>query len=81
MKKKPIFATMGLCLLLLTSGCAYRYYLGIHGPSIQRYPEIHADAATDRECLSCHHPERDPAGPPTSHPQFTGCLKCHNDPV
>ncbi|MBW2592209.1 MAG: hypothetical protein JRE58_04270 [Deltaproteobacteria bacterium] len=33
----------------------------------------------DRDCLSCHHPDRDPEGPPTSHPQFTGCLKCHND--
>ena len=29
--------------------------------------------------LICHHPDRDPNGPPTSHPQFKGCLKCHND--
>jgi len=66
-------------ILLLSSGCAYRYYLGMHGPSIKRYPEIHQGVTKDSECLECHHPERNPTGPPTTHPDFTGCLKCHND--
>ena len=66
-------------LLILAAGCAHRYYLGFHGPSIQAFPAIHQGVSSDEECLSCHHPDRDPQGPPTSHPQFTGCLKCHND--
>jgi hypothetical protein len=66
---------------MLSSGCAYRYYLGMHGPTIQRYPEIHTGFSTDEECLACHDPARDPSGLPTSHPHFTGCLKCHNDPL
>jgi hypothetical protein len=61
------------------SGCAYRHYLGMHGPSIRRFPEIHEGVREDAECLACHHPDRDPEGPPTSHPKFKGCLKCHND--
>jgi len=60
-------------------GCAYRYYLGIHGPSIRLYPDVHAGVTEDKECLACHHPDRGPEGPPTSHPNFEGCLKCHND--
>lgn len=68
----------GLILIVLT-GCAYRYYLGVHGPSIRSTPEVHDGVTTDEECLDCHDPKVDPAGPPTSHPQFTGCLKCHND--
>ena len=35
----------------------------------------------DYECLECHHPDKDPEGPPTTHPNFTGCLKCHNDDI
>ena len=61
------------------SGCAYRHYLGMHGPSIRQFPEVHEGVREDAECLACHHPDRDPNGPPTSHPQFKGCLKCHND--
>jgi hypothetical protein len=80
-KFKSFVALIGLFLVVFASGCAYRYYLGMHGPSIRNYPEIHADARTDQACLGCHHPARDPSGPPTSHPDFTGCLKCHNDPV
>ena len=71
-----------LLLILLAStliGCAYRHYMGVHGPSIKGHPDIHAGIATDQECLECHHPAKKPQGPPTSHPQFTGCLKCHND--
>lgn len=60
-------------------GCAYRHYLGLHGPSIRRYPDIHAGVRRDEECLGCHHPDRDPVGPPTTHPGFRGCLKCHDD--
>lgn len=63
----------------LSIGCAYRHYLGLHGPSIKRHPDIHAGITADRECLECHHPDKTPQGPPTSHPQFTGCINCHND--
>ena len=76
---KPI-VTFGIALILL-GGCAYRHYMGVHGPSLRRCPEVHEGASEDAECLGCHHPDRDPVGPPTSHPQFTGCLKCHNDPL
>ena len=68
-------------ILAVVSGCAYRYYLGMHGPTIRNSPEVHEGATEDSECLECHHPERDPEGPPTPHPKFVGCLKCHNDPV
>lgn len=80
--KKTILAISGLLAVMAVYGCAYRYYLGMHGPSIRRYPEIHAGVSGDDDaCLECHHPERDPSGPPTTHPDFTGCLKCHNDPI
>jgi len=72
---------IGGAALLLLGGCVYRYYLGMHGPSIRRYPEVHAGVVEDAECLACHDPEGDPVGPPTSHPQFVGCLKCHDDVV
>ena len=68
----------GLALLVL-GGCAYRHYLGMHGPSVRNYPDVHEGVTQDAECLKCHDPEQEPVGPPTSHPQFTGCLKCHND--
>ena len=80
MKRHCLVAIIGLSLTVLASGgCAYRYYLGMHGPSIQLYPQIHSDVKADEACLECHHPARNPSGPPTTHPQFTGCLKCHND--
>ena len=72
---------LGGVILVFLSSCAYRYYLGMHGPSIRSTPDIHSGVTADRECLECHDPDRDPVGPPTSHPQFTGCLKCHNDPL
>ncbi|MFH0726181.1 MAG: cytochrome c3 family protein [Pseudomonadota bacterium] len=70
-----------LLFLLATTfiGCAYRHYMGFHGPSIKRRPDIHAGITKDQECLECHHPDKSPQGPPTSHPRFAGCLKCHND--
>jgi hypothetical protein len=68
-----------LISLALVFGCAHRYYLGFHGPSIKAHPEVHANVSSDSDCLQCHHPDKNPYGPPTSHPQFKGCLKCHND--
>jgi hypothetical protein len=65
--------------LVLLNGCAYRYYLGMHGPSIKLFPETHQGITEDTDCLGCHHPDENLEGPPTSHPDFTGCLKCHND--
>ena len=59
--------------------CAHRYYLGIHGPSIKAFPEIHSGFTKDAECLGCHGLGDESQGPLTSHPQFKGCLKCHND--
>jgi len=67
--------------LVVLGGCAYRHYLGLHGPSVRNVPDVHEGVTEDAECLVCHHPDRHPTGPPTSHPQFTGCLKCHSDPL
>ena len=69
-----------LCLVFFW-GCAYRHYMGFHGPSIKQHPEIHADAVSDAQCLKCHDSDKEAEGPPTSHPHFTGCLKCHNDDI
>ncbi len=68
----------GIAVVIL-NGCAYRHYLGVHGPSIKSVPEIHEGITADQDCLSCHHPAHSSIGPPTSHPHFTGCLKYHND--
>lgn len=80
---KSQFKLFVICTLLLAlSGCAYRYYLGLHGPSIKLYPDEHEmEVTADHKCLECHHPDNDPVGPSTSHPNFFGCLKCHNDEV
>jgi hypothetical protein len=66
---------------LFASGCAYRYYLGMHGPSILQHPAVHQNVKEDSECLACHHPDHNPKGPPTTHPGFTGCYTCHSDAV
>jgi hypothetical protein len=79
--KKMILLFLGLLIILFASGCAYRYYLGMHGPSVKMYPDTHAGVTQDSECLTCHHPQHDPSGPPTTHPHFKGCLKCHNDEI
>jgi len=77
---KRMIRILFLILWLTTlAGCAYRHYMGFHGPSIRLHPDIHEGVTEDRQCLECHHPDRNPVGPPTSHPQFTGCIKCHND--
>lgn len=78
-------AQMTLALLAVlagTGGCAYRYYLGMHGPSIRKHPEVHTeDIREDTQCLECHSPANQSGeAPATSHPGFKGCLKCHNDP-
>lgn len=54
-------------------------YMGFHGRSIKLHPDIHKGVSEDHECLECHHPDKEPQGPPTPHPKFTGCIKCHND--
>jgi hypothetical protein len=81
-RRKAALTCVLLMVLLTTGGCAYRYYLGMHGPSIKSDPEIHRGSPTeDGQCLDCHGPTN-PSGeaPVTSHPGFKGCLKCHNDP-
>ncbi len=79
MKMRSLIVSLGALVMCFASGCTYRYYLGIHGPSIRLHPEVHQGFKMDSECLRCHHPDRDPVGPPTTHPGFTGCLKCHDD--
>ncbi len=66
-----------LCLAMMAGGCAY---MGFHGPSVKLFPDIHAGVVEDSECLACHHPDSGDA-PPTPHPNFKGCLKCHQDNV
>jgi hypothetical protein len=70
-----------LVLLVIVFGCSYRHYLGLHGPSIKLHPKQHEGITEDEKCLECHDPENETGDPPTSHPHFTGCLKCHNDEI
>jgi hypothetical protein len=72
-------ALFALLAVMTFSGCMVRYYLGMHGPSVKRYPDIHAGITRDQECLQCHRAQNNPQGPVTNHSHFTGCLKCHND--
>ena len=73
---------IGLLLLVVSStGCAYRYYLGMHGPSIRNTPEMHRDVQEDWQCLECHNPQTSTDAPPTTHPEFKGCIKCHDDAI
>ena len=83
MKKQRFFTIAALIVLSTTAGCAYRYYLGMHGPTTKNYPDIHlANITNDSQCLSCHAiKEETPDAPQTTHPNFKGCLKCHNDEV
>ena len=84
MKWKKNTMTLALVAVLAgTGGCAYRHYLGMHGPSTRNYPEIHTeDIRDDIQCLECHSPKDNPGdAPATTHPGFKGCLKCHNDPL
>jgi len=77
-KMKKLYLLYSILAVVTVSGCAY---LGIHGPSILATPEVHSDVSTDSECLECHHLDRDKDTPQTPHPNFTGCIKCHTDPV
>jgi len=61
-----ITAVLLILVSIVIFSCAH---LGFHGPSIK-----------DRECIKCHHGD-DPQGPLTPHPNFSGCLKCHNDEI
>ncbi len=82
MGKHRLIAILLLTATATCTGCAYRHFLGMHGPSIRNHAEAHdVSLKDDAECLSCHSPKNSPSdAPPTSHPTFTGCLKCHNDP-
>jgi len=74
---KTLVKTVILLIFVLTIfSCAY---LGFHGHSIKLHPDIHNGISEDHECLDCHHPDKEPQGPPTPHPRFSGCIKCHND--
>lgn len=75
--KKLLKSILLLAVMAALVGCAY---LGAHGPSIQSYPGVHHGITEDTSCLQCHHPDHGTA-PPTPHPSFKGCLKCHNDKV
>ena len=83
MKKQQVLTFFALITLTAMSGCAYRYYLGMHGPSTKNYPDVHsASIKEDSQCLVCHATkEETPDAPQTTHPTFTGCLKCHSDEV
>ncbi len=69
-----LFTAITLFLL----GCGHTAYLGMHGKSVKLYPDIHKNVVADAQCLKCHHPDN-PEGPASPHPDFIGCIKCHND--
>ena len=79
MKTALLFVLLSAFLIF---GCAHfdRAYLGFHGASVRLHPNEHMDVHEDHECLFCHHTDN-AQGPPTPHPQFKGCLNCHNDPI
>lgn len=77
MKKKLQFVLL-LVVVGVVIGCGYTAYLGMHGASVRLHPGIHDAVTEDQDCRGCHLPDNEPvvASP---HPNFTGCLKCHND--
>lgn len=78
--QRILTSTLLAAALLGFSGCAYRYYLGMHGPSIRNTPDIHdASVRDDAQCLACHGRAGSGDAPQTTHPHFKGCLKCHSD--
>ncbi|MBE0585978.1 MAG: hypothetical protein IH612_19735 [Desulfofustis sp.] len=81
MNLKKLLIAAPLVLIASLSGCAYRYYIGMHGPSIKSSPETHLNVTKDVHCLQCHHPAKPTDAPPTSHPHFKGCLGCHDDDI
>ena len=76
---KNILLAACLLALLPAAGCAYQHFLGLHGPSVQRSLDIHQGITADSDCLDCHRPGNGSGAPATSHPSFSGCLRCHND--
>lgn len=70
--RKTIIILALLVLCIAVFGCAYRHYIGLHGPSIKAFPGVHQAVTEDNECLKCHEPDGNPEGPPTNHPHFTG---------
>ncbi len=70
--RKCFLPVLLLALALCAAGCAQRHYLGLHGPTVRRFPDAHAGVSEDRACLQCHHPQGD---------RFVGCLKCHDDAI
>lgn len=84
MNRRKTVGKLFLFLLIVLSlgGCGYRYFLGLHGPSIRNSPDSHDLAETsDAVCLGCHgSADNADEAPLTSHGYFTGCVKCHNDP-
>ena len=82
MNKKTALTLALLAALTASGGCAYRHYLGMSGPTTRNSPDIHTEAIKeDGQCLECHFPKDNSGDAPiTSHPNFKGCLKCHNDP-
>lgn len=83
MNRKRLLTFAFIVVLMSSAGCAYRYYLGMHGPSTRNFPEVHtADITEDAQCMQCHAPtDNSGDAPVTSHPGFKGCLKCHSDAV
>ncbi len=81
MNKKRALILALMMVVTTSGGCAYRYFLGMHGPSTRNSPDIHTDSIKeDGQCLQCHGPKANSGEAPiTSHAGFKGCLKCHND--
>jgi hypothetical protein len=79
---KSLFKIFFLVVFLITAiACAYRPYLGLHGPSIKLYPDVHEGVNQKTQCFECHDPDNNSSRSPTHHASFKGCLKCHNDDV
>lgn len=76
--KKHLKTISLIAIALFFSGCGHMAYLGMHGRSIKSYPDIHDAVIEDAQCLECHHPDT-PTGPASPHPDFKGCINCHND--
>jgi len=77
--RSKFFGVLLAGFFFFIAGCGHWAYLGIHGTSIRQAWDVHAHVGkTDAQCLECHHPDN-AKGPVTPHPNFTGCLKCHND--
>ena len=72
-----------LALIIILSACIPgAYYLGFHGPSIRLAPDEHEGYTEDEECRDCHGEDSDPdEAPRSTHYNFHGCLKCHDDEV